>query len=215
MDGRQKSFRVVIFIVIMTEMRKIAHNIILASNSPRRKELLRGLDIDFVVKVLPDVSESYPVDTPTDRIAEYISIEKSRAYVDTLSDNDMVITADTIVVMGDKVLGKPKNKAEAMGMLKMLSGNTHKVITGVCLATQTMSKSFSVETNVTFRELATDEIEYYVDNYAPFDKAGAYGIQEWIGFVAVTKIEGSYFNVVGFPVQRIYQEIIEFDQKGR
>ena len=186
--------------------------IILASNSPRRKELLKGLDLPFEVRVMEDVSEDYPSDIRVEEIAEYIAREKSEAYEDILNADEMVITADTIVVLGKNVLGKPVDRDDAINMLRRLSGKTHKVITGVCFTTIDRKHSFSVTTSVTFKTLTDDEITYYVDTYQPFDKAGAYGIQEWIGYVGVTAIEGSYFNVVGFPVQRIYSELKKFDK---
>ena len=184
--------------------------IILASGSPRRKELLSGLGLDFEVRLLSGIDESYPEGLPTDRIAEYIARSKSAAYVGNISDDELVITADTIVVVDDKVLGKPVDADDARSMLRMLSGRTHQVITGVCLTTKVQERSFSVETDVTFKNLSAWEIDYYIDNYKPFDKAGAYGIQEWIGLVGVESINGSYFNVMGLPVQRIYNELSSF-----
>ncbi len=183
------------------------YHIILSSNSPRRKELLAGLDIKFDIHVLKGVSESYPHNLPVMKIAEYIAVEKADAYKNDISGNDLVITADTVVVLGDKVLGKPAGLDDARHMLRMLSGNTHQVVTGVCLTSEEKQKSFSVVTDVTFKSLSDDEINYYVDRYKPLDKAGAYGIQEWIGYIGVTSIKGSYFNVMGLPVQRIYDEL--------
>ena len=181
--------------------------IYLASNSPRRRELLAGLDIDFEVKVLEGIDESYPQDLPVDKVAEYISKTKAGAYKDFIGDDELVITADTIVVLNDKVMGKPEGREEAIGMLKALSGQTHQVITGVCLTTKTQQRVLSVVSEVTFKCLSDEEIFYYVDRYQPYDKAGAYGIQEWIGYIGVTGLKGSYFNVMGLPVQRIYQEL--------
>lgn len=186
------------------------YHIILSSNSPRRKELLEGLDLDFEVRVLQGVSESYPSDLPVMDIAGYIAAEKAEAYKGELEENNLVITADTVVVLGDKVLGKPKDLGEAREMLRMLSGHTHQVVTGVCLTTSDKQRSFSVVTDVTFKSLSEDEISYYVEHYKPLDKAGAYGIQEWIGYIGVTSINGSYFNVMGLPVQRIYDELCDF-----
>ena len=185
------------------------YNIILASNSPRRRELLSGLDIDFEVKVLDGIDESYPDDLPVDEVAVFISKAKAEAYKKIITDDQLVITADTIVVLGDQVLGKPKGREEAVAMLQALSGNTHKVITGVCLTTTKQQRSISVTSEVTFKTLDEEEIDYYVDHYKPYDKAGAYGIQEWIGYIGVTGLKGSYFNVMGLPVQRIYQELKE------
>ncbi len=181
--------------------------IILASNSPRRRELLKGLDIDFTVKVLPDIKESYPADLPPADVASYIAGEKADAYKDLLMDDELVITADTIVVLGEEILGKPKDEDDAKRMLQELSGKTHQVITGVCMMTREKRRVFSVITDVTFKTFTDEEITHYINNYQPFDKAGAYGIQEWIGYIGVTGLNGSYFNVMGFPVQRIYSEL--------
>jgi len=183
------------------------YHIILASNSPRRRELLAGLGIHFEVKVLPDVDEAYPEDLPVLQIAEYIAKEKAAAYQSLMGPDELVITADTVVVVGSEVMGKPVDADDARRMLEKLSGRTHQVTTGVCLTTQAVQKSFSVTTDVTFKPLSREEIDYYIENYSPYDKAGAYGIQEWIGYVGVTGLQGSYFNVMGLPVQRIYAEI--------
>ena len=184
------------------------YEIILASNSPRRRELLAGLDIDFEVKVLKGIDESYPEGTPVGQIPVCIAKKKAQAYLAAIRDDQLVITADTVVVLGDEVLGKPVDKADACRMLRKLSGKTHQVITGVCLTTTKEQRQLSVVSDVTFKELTDGEIEHYVDHYKPYDKAGAYGIQEWIGYIGVTNLSGSYFNVVGFPVQRIYQELV-------
>lgn len=183
------------------------YHIILASNSPRRRELLAGLGIHFEVKVLPDVEEAYPEDLPVLQIAEYIAKEKAAAYQSLMGPDELVITADTVVVVGSEVMGKPADADDARRMLEKLSGRTHQVTTGVCLTTQRVQRSFSVTTDVTFKPLSREEIDYYIENYSPYDKAGAYGIQEWIGYVGVTGLQGSYFNVMGLPVQRIYAEI--------
>lgn len=193
----------------MSEMGKDYH-IILASNSPRRKELLARLDLDFEVKVVDGVSESYPAEMPVMDIAEYIAAEKAAAYKDMLGGGNLVITADTVVVVGGEVLGKPEDLEDAKRMLRRLSGKTHHVVTGVCLTTETRQRRFSVVTDVVFKELSDDEINYYVEKYKPLDKAGAYGIQEWIGYIGVTSITGSFFNVMGLPVQRIYEELLKF-----
>ena len=184
--------------------------IILASNSPRRRELLGGLDLDFEVKVLPDIDESYPDNLPAAEVAGYISREKAAPYRTLIGEDDLVITADTVVIVGDEVLGKPKDAEDARRMLQLISGRTHQVITGVCLLTTDKERTFSVTTDVTFKQLSEDEIAYYIEHYKPFDKAGAYGIQEWIGYVGVTSINGSYFNVMGLPVQRLWEEIKKF-----
>lgn len=186
-------------------------HIILASNSPRRKELLHGLDIDFDVHVLPDVAEAYPHSLPVMEVAEYIAVEKAQAYKNGIGEKELVITADTVVIVGDEVLGKPADETAAHDMLHKLSGRTHHVVTGVCLTAKERQRHFSVVTDVTFKQLADAEIEYYVSHYHPMDKAGAYGIQEWIGYIGVTSISGSYFNVMGLPVQRIYEELSFFN----
>ena len=177
--------------------------LILSSNSPRRKELLAGLDIPFEVRVIKGIDESFPNDLPTDEIAEFVSKKKAAAYA--VAEDEIVITAATIVVLDGEVLGKPRDLDDAAAMLRRLSGRTHRVITGVTLKNQVKQTSFSVVSEVTFKSLSDDEISYYVHRYQPLDKAGAYGIQEWIGYVGVTSLSGSYFNVVGFPVQRIYE----------
>ena len=169
--------------------------LILASNSPRRKELLGGLGIPFEVRVLQGIDESYPETVPTDKIAEFIATNKAKAY--EVAADEILITADTVVIVDDEILGKPSDADDARQMLRKLSGKSHHVITGVSLKSYDKQKTFSVDTEVTFKTLSESEIDYYVTRYKPFDKAGAYGIQEWIG----------YFNVVGFPVQRIYDEL--------
>ena len=179
--------------------------LILASNSPRRKELLGGLGIPFEVRVLQGIDESYPETVPTDKIAEFIATNKAKAY-DVAAD-EILITADTVVIVDDEILGKPADADDARQMLRKLSGKSHHVITGVSLKSYDKQKTFSVDTEVTFKTLSESEIDYYVTRYKPFDKAGAYGIQEWIGYIGVTSLRGSYFNVVGFPVQRIYDEL--------
>ena len=189
------------------------YKIVLASNSPRRKELLAGLGVDFEVRVIKGIDERYPHDLPTQKIAEYISKKKAAAYLEAIAPDELVITADTVVILGDQVMGKPHDEAEACRMLRQLSGQTHQVVTGVTLTTQHRQQSFSVVTDVTFKTLSEDEINYYVDRYKPLDKAGAYGIQEWIGYIGVTALHGSYFNVVGLPVQRIYEALVSFDDE--
>lgn len=186
------------------------YHIILASNSPRRRELLRGLDLDFEIKVLPHVSEGHPDDMSAVDIPLFISKEKASAYKDMLKPRDILITADTMVILGNEALGKPRDDDEARKMLHALSGKTHKVVTGVSLSAADKERSFAVTTDVTFKDLSDSEIDYYVSHYHPLDKAGAYGIQEWIGYVGVTGIRGSYFNVMGLPVQRIWDELNKF-----
>ena len=184
--------------------------IILASASPRRKELLAGLDLNFEMKVIKGVSESYPEDLRAEEVPQYISREKAAAY--QVAENELLLTADTVVVVNNTILGKPHDAADARRMLRLISGRTHQVVTGVTLTTAKAQKTFGVTTDVTFRQLTDDEIDYYITHYRPFDKAGAYGIQEWIGYVGVTSIHGSYYNVMGLPVQRIYQEIMEMEK---
>jgi septum formation protein len=183
------------------------YKIVLASNSPRRRELLSGLDIDYTVRILPDIDESYPAGLTGEEIPLYIAKTKADAYRDTLQPDELVITADTIVWLDDQVLGKPVDKAEAFHMLRLLSGRTHLVITGVSLTTPEWQRSFIATTEVGFAPLTDEEIGFYVDRFSPLDKAGAYGIQEWIGFIGVESISGSYFNVMGLPVQRLYREL--------
>lgn len=180
---------------------------VLASGSPRRKELLAGLGIEFEVRLLDGIDESYPEELSGEEIACHISRQKAMAYRDTMAQDELIITADTIVYLDGKVLGKPKDEVEAHKMLRDLSGKTHQVITGVTLLTHQQTKTFASVSSVTFAQLSDEEIDYYVTHYHPTDKAGAYGIQEWIGFVGVERIEGSYFNVMGLPVQRLYTEL--------
>ena len=186
------------------------YHIILASNSPRRRELLAGLGIDYEVRTIQGIDESYPVDLPVNQIAEYIAAEKAAAYQKQMAADELIITADTIVVVDTEVLGKPQDADDARRMLHQLSNRTHQVITGVCITTAEKQRRFSVITDVTFKALTDEEIDYYITNYRPFDKAGAYGIQEWIGYIGVTGLHGSYFNVMGLPVQRIYNELRDF-----
>lgn len=193
--------------------------LILASNSPRRRELLAGLDIPYEVKVIKGIDESYPASLPAADVAGYIAKKKAAPYKrwfeddsnvpeGVVTDNDtIVVTADTVVVVDDVILGKPSSREDAANMLRTISGKTHQVYTGVCLLSPTEERGFSVRTDVTFKNLSEEEIAYYIDKYQPFDKAGAYGIQEWIGYIGVTKLEGSYFNVMGLPVQRINDEL--------
>ena len=180
------------------------YHIILASNSPRRRELLAGLGIDFEVHVLPDIEESYPPTLPACQIAQYIAKEKARAYSKVMTDDQLIITADTVVIADNEVMGKPTDAADAYRMLRKLSGRKHQVVTGVCLTSTTAQRAFSVTTDVAFKQLTDDEIHYYIDRYHPFDKAGAYGIQEWIGYIGIPRIEGSFYTVMGFPTHLVY-----------
>lgn len=186
------------------------YEILLASNSPRRRELLAGLDIDYRVTALPEVDESYPDTLSGEEIPLYISQEKAAAYRRFMKDNTLLITADTIVWLDGKVYGKPRDTADAKAMLQALSGKTHTVITGVTLTSLQKQLSFAVSTEVTFATLDDDEIDYYVEEYRPLDKAGAYGVQEWIGYIGVTGLKGSYYNVMGLPIQRLYTELKKF-----
>lgn len=180
------------------------YNIILASNSPRRQQLLSAIGLDFIVKTKP-VDETYPSDLPVTDVAEYLARKKGQAYQKDLLEKELVITADTIVVIGDVILNKPKDFEEAHNMLTLLSGKNHQVITGVCFTNQDKQNSFKDITEVYFRQLKEKEIHYYIQHYQPYDKAGGYAIQEWIGMVGIKKITGSYFNVVGLPVEKLYE----------
>ena len=207
------------------------YKIILASNSPRRRELLAGLDVNFEVKVLNGIDESYPDDLDAYQVAEFIDKKKAEAYRSLLNEEEssaeenLILTADTVVIapaaneQNDQegkgiILGKPKTADDAVRMLRMLSGKTHHVVTGVCLTTKEEQRHFSVTTEVSFKELTDWEINYYISHYKPFDKAGAYGIQEWIGYIGCTGLNGSYFNVMGLPVQRIYEEMLKMQEES-
>lgn len=183
------------------------YHIILASNSPRRRELLAGLGLDFEVRTLPGIDESYPDSLEGSHIPLYIARKKAEAYRTYLHKDELMITADTIVWLDRRVLGKPRDEAEAVQMLRDMSGRTHEVYTGVCLTTSARQRSFTVGTRVRFAQLSDEEIQHYVSHFHPLDKAGAYGVQEWIGYVGVEYIEGSYYNVMGLPMQRLYQEL--------
>lgn len=207
------------------------YKIILASNSPRRRELLAGLDVNFEVKVLNGIDESYPDDLDAYQVAEFIAQKKAEAYRSLLNEEEssaeenLILTADTVVIapaaneQNDQegkgiILGKPKTADDAVRMLRMLSGKTHHVVTGVCLTTKEEQRHFSVTTEVSFKKLTDWEINYYISHYKPFDKAGAYGIQEWIGYIGCTGLNGSYFNVMGLPVQRIYEEMLKMQEES-
>ncbi len=185
------------------------YNYILASKSPRRQELLSSLGIEFEVR-FNDEEEIYPENLLKEEIPVFLAKLKAGHFFTQLSENDLLITADTIVWLNNEVLGKPVNTFEAVKTLQKLSGQEHQVISGVCLTTLNKQKSFFSITNVRFKELSRSEIEYYVNEYKPFDKAGAYGIQEWIGFIGITHIEGSFYNVMGLPLQQLYSEILNF-----
>ena len=187
-----------------------AYRLILASQSPRRRQLLADAGIEFTLAPRLECDETFPQDMPAEDVAEYLSSLKSEAYPEPLAEGDILLTADTVVIADNRVLGKPSDRAEAIDMISLLSGCSHEVITGCTLRTASRQMSFSVSSKVHFRELDREEIEYYVDCYRPFDKAGAYGIQEWIGYVGIEGIEGSFYNVMGLPVQRLYSTLKEF-----
>lgn len=186
------------------------YEVLLASNSPRRRELLGDLGVKFSTFVIPGIDESYPANLPVMEVAAYISRVKADAYAKTITASQLIITADTVVVCDGAVLGKPEDKADAVAMLKRLSGKVHYVVTGVTITTATRKETFSAVSEVEFAELEDDEIEYYVETYLPLDKAGAYGIQEWIGCMGVRRISGSFYNVMGLPLQRLYTELKKF-----
>ena len=178
------------------------YKVILASGSPRRRELMAGLGVNYEVRILPDVDESYPDTLQGEEIPLYIAKEKADAYIPMMQPDELIITADTIVWLDGKVLGKPRDREDALQMLRTMSGRTHEVFTGVCITTTDWQRSFTAQTEVRFATLSEDEIIYYVDNFKPMDKAGAYGVQEWIGFIGVENISGSYYNIMGLPVQK-------------
>lgn len=186
------------------------YKILLGSKSPRRQSLLSELGITFDVVDIKGVQEVYPASLPAEIVPQYLSNLKFKGYQEQLSENELLITADTVVINDDKILGKPANNIEATEMLLSLANHTHQVITGVTIGTKDRQLSFSSSTNVTFGPLDSDEISYYINKYAPLDKAGAYGIQEWIGMVAVESIDGSFYNVMGLPVYRLYRELLKF-----
>ncbi len=191
-------------------MRVTDYRLVLASNSPRRKELLTGIDVEYEVRTLPDIDESYPETLPHEEVAAFLARKKAAAYLPALKEDELLITADTIVLLDGTILGKPSDRDDAALMLRTLAGKQHRVITGVCLTTSRKQESFSDTATVTFGPLSEEEIDYYVTRYDPLDKAGAYGVQEWIGYVAVEKIEGSYFNVMGLPIHKVYHALKQF-----
>ena len=185
------------------------YKVILASGSPRRRELMAGLGVNYEVRILPDVDESYPDTLQGEEIPLYIAKEKADAYIPMMQPDELIITADTIVWLDGKVLGKPRDREDALQMMRTMSGRTHEVFTGVCITTTDWQRSFTAQTEVRFATLSEDEIIYYVDNFKPMDKAGAYGVQEWIGFIGVENISGSYYNIMGLPVQKLYRELLK------
>ena len=185
------------------------YSVVLASKSPRRQDLLKRMGVSFVC-MTKETPESYPP-MPFDEVPEYLSLQKSRAFTDEeLPDHYLLITADTVVIAAEEILGKPKDRADALRMMEILSGKTHHVVTGVTVRSRTKTKSFSVKTEVTFSSLDPEEMAYYVDQYQPYDKAGAYGIQEWIGYIGISGINGSFYNVMGLPTRRLYQTLKNF-----
>lgn len=186
------------------------YRLILASQSPRRRQLLADAGLEFTLAPRFECEESFPDDLSAADVAEYLSNLKSEAYPEQLAERDILLTADTVVIACGRILGKPADREEAIEMIEMLSGHEHEVVTGVTLRSAERIRRFSVTSKVYFRTLAQEEIEYYVDTYKPFDKAGSYGIQEWIGYVGIERIEGSFYNVMGLPVQRLYCELGEF-----
>lgn len=183
------------------------YKVMLASKSPRRRELLSDLRVNFHCISIGGIDETYPEDMESSGVPQFLANKKADAYLRNLKDDELIITADTLVMKDDKILGKPQNAEDAFQMLSTLSGEVHKVITGVCILTKHQRSSFTTETEVKFAELSDDDIRYYIDNFQPYDKAGAYGIQEWIGCVAVEWIKGSFYNVMGLPVHRLYKEL--------
>lgn len=183
------------------------YKLILASSSPRRRLLLEGIDLDFTIEVDGDISEEFDESMDIKTVPEYLAELKSDSFPRKLQDNEIVVTADTLVLCNNTILGKPKDREDAIRILSVLSGNKHQVLTGVFIRSNFKRRSFTATTDVYFRDLSSNEIEYYVDNYKPYDKAGAYGAQEWIGYVAISRIEGSYFNVMGLPIQSLYEEL--------
>lgn len=188
--------------------------ITLGSQSPRRRELLSGLDIDFTIEPNKDESESFTDDMVQEEVPEFLARHKSDTFHRELIDNEILITADTLVFCNGEIIGKPSDRNDAYNIIKRLSGNTHRVITGVALRSKSCYRSFSAITDVTFNELSDEEIYYYIDKYQPYDKAGAYGVQEWIGYVGINSINGSFYNVMGLPVQRLYTELVKFIEEA-
>ncbi len=186
------------------------YHIILASKSPRRQELLRGMGVDFEI-LTKETPENYPADLPLDEVPKFLSLQKSMAFADNeLPADFLLITSDTVVICEGEILGKPKDREDAARMLQLLSGKTHHVVTGVTVRSAERTESFAVRSNVTFADLEQDEIDYYIEHCRPFDKAGAYGIQEWIGYVGISGLEGSFYNVMGLPTRKLYQCLKSF-----
>ena len=186
------------------------YHIILASKSPRRQELLRGMGVDFEI-LTKETPEDYPADLPLDEVPKYLSLQKSLAFTDEeLPADFLLITSDTVVICEGEILGKPKDREDAARMLRLLSAKTHHVVTGVTVRSKEKTESFAVRSDVTFAQLDAEEIDYYIEQCKPFDKAGAYGIQEWIGYVGISGLEGSFYNVMGLPTRKLYQCLKSF-----
>ena len=186
------------------------YRVILASKSPRRQELLRGMGLDFDI-MAKETPENYPADLPMDEVPKYLSLQKSLAFTDDeLPARYLLITSDTVVICGNEIFGKPKNEEDARRMLRLLSGKTHHVVTGVTVRSAEKTVSFAVRSNVAFADLEAEEIDYYITHCRPYDKAGAYGIQEWIGYVGISRLEGSFYNVMGLPTRKLYQSLKDF-----
>ena len=209
LSPQRRILKILHTIMILNELIK-SKKIILASASPRRKELMEGLGFDFIIDTRNTFEEVIPEGFDVNQAPEYLARGKSHGFHRELDENEVIITADTMVLCNGKILGKPIDRADAMKMLKMLQNNRHTVITGVCIRDAQHEVSFSATTEVYFNALSDEELEYYLHNYKPYDKAGAYGVQEWIGYVGINRIEGSYYNVMGLPVQRLYTELEKF-----
>ena len=194
----------------MLDERLKGRKLILASGSPRRHELLQGLDYPFEIDTKNNFSEEYPADMPVEEVPLFLAKGKSYGFHRPLADNEIIITADTMVLCKGEIMGKPHSKEEATRMLGLLSGNKHTVLTGVCIRSNAKTELFTARTDVYFNKLKAEEIEYYLNWYKPYDKAGSYGVQEWIGYVGINRIEGSYYNVMGLPVQLVYKSLLNF-----
>ena len=187
-----------------------SYKIILASNSPRRQNLIKELGVKIEIAKPIDTDETYPQNIETHKIPEYLSQKKAKAYKHLIKQNNLLITADTVVILNNKIINKPKDKNDAHNILQQISNNKHTVITGVCITTNNKQITFSEQSQVYFDKLTDTEIDYYITNYKPFDKAGAYGIQEWIGYIGIKKIEGSFYNIMGLPIQKLYKQLKNF-----
>ncbi len=186
------------------------YRLLLASQSPRRRELMSGCRLPYELASKYDCEERYPADLPAAEVPCYLARLKSHAFPAPLAPKEILLTADTVVIAADRILGKPHDRAEAVEMLRLLAGGCHTVVTGVTFRTSTREHSFSATSNVWFRPLSDEEIDFYIDTFQPYDKAGSYGIQEWIGYAAIERIEGSFYNVMGLPIQRVYTELEKF-----